>query len=156
MDGSDVRIVTIAERPDLARLVAWWQQEAFGSYGQTLDEATVTIESQTAARGPEQAFVLLADEEPAGTASLTHHDLHEEWPLTPWLASVYVQPQYRGRGYASRLVRCVEDEARTAGVGRLWLYTGSSEAFYARLGWVTERLTSDRGRTVCLMRRELF
>jgi GNAT superfamily N-acetyltransferase len=155
-DGASTRIVAIAERPDLAPLVARWQRDAFGEDGETFDQATNTIVGRVATYGPEQVFVMLVDGEPAGTASLTWSDLYEEPTLSPWLASVVVQPRFRGRGYAGRLVRRVEEAARDAGVARLWLYTGWAEAFYERLGWTTARLTSDKGCTVSLMCRDLL
>jgi predicted GNAT family acetyltransferase len=68
---------------------------------------------------------------------------------------VYVLPGFRGRGYATSLVRRVEAFAPSAGVLVLWLYTATAEALYTRLGWVRVGLEDERGETVILMRREL-
>jgi hypothetical protein len=48
-----------------------------------------------------RTFILLADGEPVGTASLAAHDLDERPDLTPWLAGVFVDPHTRGQGYAA-------------------------------------------------------
>ena len=49
-----------------------------------------------------------------GTASLIFDDLEGD-PRNPWLASVYVPAEQRGKGIASALVGAVEDAARRFG-----------------------------------------
>jgi GNAT superfamily N-acetyltransferase len=93
---------------------------------------------------------------PVGTASLVANDLPSRPDLTPWLASVLVRPQFRGRGYSAPLVRHVEGAA-AASATVLWLYTWSAEQVYARLGWERVGLERDTDRNieVVLMRRNL-
>jgi GNAT superfamily N-acetyltransferase len=57
--------------------------------------------------------------------------------LTPWLADVFLSPDFRRRGIASALVRRVVDEARTLDVSELYLFTTGPwrERLYAGLGW---------------------
>jgi GNAT superfamily N-acetyltransferase len=82
-------------------------------------------------------------------------DLVSRPDLTPWLASVFVDPPYRGRGYAARLVRRVEEAARAANTGILWLYTEDAEGLYAKLGWKTVGAELDQTVPVTLMQRRL-
>jgi GNAT superfamily N-acetyltransferase len=152
--GLAVRIVTLAERPDLVPVVAAWQTHAFPDE-ETEAAALARVSAQVAAVGPDQVFVLLVDEEPAGTASLVCQDLPARPDLTPWLASVYVAPAYRGRGYAVLLVAAVEAAADSAAIPVLWLFTASEKRLYARLGWVEVGQEVDAGKQVTLMRREL-
>jgi GNAT superfamily N-acetyltransferase len=153
-DGLGVRIVTLAERPDLVPVVAAWQTLAFPDE-ETEAAALKRVSVQVAALGPDQVFVLLVREEPAGTASLVGQDLPARPDLTPWLASVYVAPAYRGRGHAASLVAAVEAAARAAAIRTLWLFTASEKRLYARLGWVEVGQEFDAGEQVTLMRREL-
>jgi GNAT superfamily N-acetyltransferase len=151
-----ISIVTTADRPDLAPAVARWLWEAFWrhdgySFDETLAAAIETVRAKTMPR----TFVLLADHEPVGTASLAPDDLDERPDLTPWLAGVFVAPHVRGRGYATRLVITVEQEARAASFPRLWLYTLAAEGFYARLGWQTVEMIRHRARRFALMRQDL-
>ncbi len=107
--------------------------------------------------GPEETFVLFDQGVTVGTASLAHKDLEARPDLTPWLAGVFVQPAFCGRGYATALVRRVEAFASAASVPVLWLYTWTAEPLYARLGWRRAGLEMDqeRGREVVLMTRPL-
>jgi GNAT superfamily N-acetyltransferase len=152
--GLAIRVVTLAERPDLAAVVAAWQTLAFPD--EEPEAAALTrISAQVAAVGPDQVFVLVEGEEPVGTASLVRQDLPARPDLTPWLASVYVAPVYRGRGHAATLVAVVEAAARKAAIGTLWLFTESATRLYARLGWVEAGREVDAGKHVTLMRRDL-
>ena len=72
---------------------------------------------------------------PTGDEDLTEEDLPGLASLTPWLASVYVVPEWRGQGMGSALVEAVTELAQTLNVPRLYLFTPGQEAFYVRLGW---------------------
>jgi hypothetical protein len=99
--------------------------------------------------------VLFDQGKPVGTASLAHDDLAPRRDLTPWLAGVFVEPAYRGCGFASLLVRQDEAFALAASVPTLWLYTWTAESLYARLGWQRVGLATNRGEEVVLMSRHL-
>ncbi len=150
------KIAAVSDRPELAPVVAAWLVDAFGyAGGRTIEEVTALILSPPV--GPEETFVLSDQGVPVGTASLAHRDLEARPDLTPWLAGVVVQPAFRGRGYATALVRRVEAFAVAASVPVLWLYTWTAEPLYARLGWHRAGLERDqkRGHEVVLMTRRL-
>jgi GNAT superfamily N-acetyltransferase len=147
-------IVAVTDRPELAPIVATWLVSEFGYPGsRTVEELTAKILAPPI--GPEESFVLLDQDRPVGTASLSHDDLASRRDLTPWLAGVFVEPAHRGRGYASVLVRRVEAFASAASVPTLWLYTWTAESLYARLGWERVGPETDRGEEVMLMSRRL-
>ena len=154
----DRRIVTIVERPDLVAVVAGWRWREFGQPdGRTLQQTRDDVAASTATLGPTQCFVLLADDVPVGTASLAAEDLDERPELTPWLASVTVAPEARGRGYALALIQAVEAAARSAAVPTLWLFTNTAERVYARAGWRRVETVEREGKSpVALMRRDLI
>lgn len=81
-----------------------------------------------------------------GSASLIAHDMDTRPDLSPWLASVFVAPQYRGQGIGTALVRRVIREAEALGTAKLYLYTTPDKGgFYARLGWSLIERTRYRG-----------
>ena len=86
-------------------------------------------------------FVAKEAETLLGSAALVQHDMETKMELSPWLASVYVAPDYRNRGIGSALVKQVVNVAQTAGYSTLYLFTPSKENFYKSLGWLTLSLT---------------
>ena len=152
----DIEIVTTAARPELIPVASAWLWREWGiRRGRTLEQVTALVAARTAAQGPEQTFVLLDAGQPAATASFVHHDLDPRPDLTPWLASVFVHPDFRGRGHAPRVVAAVEASARAAGIVTLYLDTNTAAPLYARLGWVVFDESFDLGAPVTLMRRDL-
>ncbi len=91
------------------------------------------------------------DGQPAGTASIFNHDMETRMDLTPWLAAVYVPPEFRGRGIGSGLVKAIEALAKRLQLERLYLFTPDQEAFYARLGWTTIDTAEYRRRSNVIM-----
>lgn len=128
---------------------------AFFDYpgGYTVEEMTKLILEPPV--GPKETFVLFDGGEPAGTAALIRSDLETRPDLTPWLAGLWVQPAFRGRGHATALVRRVEAFALAASVPVLWLYTSTAEPLYAKLGWERAGVEQENGHEVVLMRRAL-
>lgn len=73
----------------------------------------------------------------------------------PWLASVFVVPEWRGKGIASALVKRVEAEAAAHGFERIYLYTPDQQALYRRLGWQDREDVEYRKEHVTVMERQL-
>ena len=132
-----------------------WRVGAFFSApgGYSVEEMTALILAPPV--GPEETFVLFDQDRPVGTAGVVHGDLDTRPDLTPWLAGVFVQPEFRGRGYATALIRRAEAFAAAACVPVLWLYTLTAEPFYVRLGWQRVGVEQEDGHDVVLMRRSL-
>ena len=149
------RIVAVSDRPDLAPVVARWRVDAFFTHpgGYTVEEMTALILAPPV--GPEEAFILFDGGRPVGTAGLVHSDLDTRPDLTPWLAGLFVESAFRGRGHATALIRQVETFALAASVPVLWLYTSTAVPLYQRLGWHRVGLEQENGQAVVLMRRVL-
>ncbi|GED21970.1 N-acetyltransferase GCN5 [Halomonas halmophila] len=145
-----------AHSPHVATL-AGWTHAAWGHLNPGRDLAA-TVEQLRADCGPAgvpSVFAVMCGELPVGMASLVVDDMSDRRDLTPWLASVYVLPEWRGHGIASRLVRRVEEEAEAHGVGRFYLYTPDQQALYRRLGWQDVEEREYRGEVVTIMQRDL-
>ncbi|MBZ9559612.1 MULTISPECIES: GNAT family N-acetyltransferase [Modicisalibacter] len=144
--------------PDSPHLdtVTRWTHDTWGHLNPALDFADRLAETrdECGEAGVPSVFVAMSGETPLGTASLIVDDMSSRPELTPWLASVFVLPEWRGRGIASALVRRVECEAREAGLERFYLYTPDQQALYRRLGWRDVESVDYRGETVTIMVRE--
>lgn len=150
-------VVSVIARPDLVEVTVRWRWNEWLRDKEPFEDALRRAQQATASgmKIP-QSFVLLVDDEPVGTASITAHDLEERPDLTPWLAGVFVVPEARGQGYAGQLVAAVEEEARRASISTLWLYTNTAERIYARVGWRTVETILHDGKPHALMRRDLL
>lgn len=143
-----------AGSPHVATL-AGWTHAAWGHLnpGMTLDDAFERLRGECGAGGVPSVFVAMHDGVPVGTASLVADDMRDRPDLSPWLASVFVLPEWRGQGIASSLVRRVEAEARDSGIALFHLYTPDQQALYRRLGWQAVEERDYRGEAVTIMRR---
>ena len=87
-----------------------------------------------AAEEEDVILCLATDGSLAGICILIENDLEGFPDIGPWLASLIVAPDYRGRGLSKRLVQETEDLARSFGEVALFLYTKSPD-FYRRYGY---------------------
>jgi GNAT superfamily N-acetyltransferase len=86
-----------------------------------------------------------------GSAAIVAQDMDSRPDLTPWLASVFVAPEYRSNGIGSNLVRHVMQKAKEAGIKMLYLFTPDRETFYQKLGWHVLSKEDYRGYSVTIM-----
>jgi N-acetylglutamate synthase-like GNAT family acetyltransferase len=91
----------------------------------------------------------------SGSAAIVENDM-DNWPdLSPWLASVFVIPDYRNQGIGSALVRHVMQQAQQSNIDKLYLYTPDREAFYQKLGWRRINTENYHGHEVSIMEADL-
>lgn len=101
------------------------------------------------------SFVAILDANVVGLACLVENDVQSHQHLTPWLASVLVAPQHRGRGIGSSLSERTTEEARVLGFPKVYLFTFDRQSFYARLGWSALEDTHYAGAPGTIMVRTL-
>jgi predicted N-acetyltransferase YhbS len=90
-----------------------------------------------------------------GSAMLVAHDMDTRLQWSPWLAGVVVAPEHRRHGVGAALAEHAAAEARALGCPALYLYTFSTEQYYARLGWQLIECSSYFGEPVSIMSRHL-
>jgi predicted N-acetyltransferase YhbS len=149
------RIEYLADRPAAAPVLAGWHHREWAELlpGWSLDQAVAELRSHTGRRQIPTTLVAVAGDQVLGSASLVVADLDGWERLSPWLASVYVLPQWRGRGIGGRLVTRAVEEARGLGVPVLYLWTAGQQGYYARLGWEFAAWAECHNRAVAVMRR---
>jgi GNAT superfamily N-acetyltransferase len=136
---ADMEIVDLAAAPQyIAQLAAWHHQQwsylnPAGTVAQRIEE----LRGHLAGTAVPRTFIALAGAALMGSASLVADDMDTHPELTPWLASVFVDPPYRQRGAGAALVRRVMTAAEQSGIATLSLFTPDQEQLYRRLGWHT-------------------
>lgn len=148
----DVRF--LAEFPGHATTLARWHHAQWSDlYADwTLQVATDELVDHATRRGIPTTLVAMEEGELLGSVSLVEEDAPElKDQGDAWLASLYVVPDARGRGWGERLVRALVAHAAAQKIERLWLFTPEHAAFYARLGWRAQGSARLRGVPVQLM-----
>ncbi len=151
-----IEVVPIAAAARDLPIFASWLWMKWGQFrGRPPARTLAYITEWTAGKDLPFGYVAYLDGLPAGIAGVVRHDLETRPDLTPWLASVFVRPDARGRGIASAVVEANAAEAARHGHNTLWLHTPDQQKLYARLGWVAIGQDRDLNEDVTLMRREL-
>jgi predicted N-acetyltransferase YhbS len=88
-----------------------------------------------------------------GSVSLVRDDLPGREDLNPWLASLYIMPRFRKRGYGRLLVQEALRLCGCFGYGRVFLFTESARAYFARFGFVVIDGALANDRPVTIMER---
>ena len=147
-----MRFEYLANYPDLIPALAHWHVAEWGGlYEDWKTEVAETEFRSQGVGGIPTTIILLEDNELVGSVSLIETDLETLPPYTPWLASLFVHPDFRGRGLGKLLVQRVVQEAAKLGVDRLYLFTPEHQAFYQKLGWEVEGYYPHRGTELPLM-----
>ncbi|QDG75498.1 GNAT family N-acetyltransferase [Labrenzia sp. PHM005] len=150
-------IIRTKDRPELAQITAEWRWNAFmqDSIYTRADAVDFDVQSASSEDLIPTVLVLLEEQTPAGMVTLCLNDVEHRPDLNPWLAGLYVEPEFRGKGYGSRLVDELEALARSAGENRLYLYTPNAEGFYMKAGWETFETFEEQKRLNSIMRKDL-
>ena len=90
---------------------------------------------------------------PLGTIALRRWFGDEPMPETPWVRQFYVFPRHRGRGVGDRLLRAVQENARSRSFERLHVATSSIEPMLTRRGWEVFRRTDHDGEPMAWLRK---
>lgn len=88
-------------------------------------------------------LIAIAGGECLGTVSIVENDLKLRKDLTPWLASLYTKPKYRGRGVAKALIDKALEVTRGLGYTKLYLRTEDASDYYRKRGWTHLETISD-------------
>lgn len=80
-------------------------------------------------------LIAISDNDCVGTISIFENDLKSQNELKPWLASLYVAPNYRGKHIAEKLINQVIAIVSGLGFRTLYLRTEHASDYYKKLGW---------------------
>lgn len=133
-----MRIEPIAAHPGrIANLAAWHHAQWSHLYDDwTLEVAMGELRDHASRAGIPTTLLLLDGDSLLGSVSIVLEDAPAlQFLGSPWLASLYVVPEARGRGLGKRLVQAAVRLAAENQVPQLLLFTPEHGDFYRRLGW---------------------
>jgi len=132
-----MNIYNLKQKPEyLNKLAAWHQREwSYLNPGQTLSDRLIKMQAYL-----NEAFIpttfVAENNNLLGSAAIIECDMDDRKEISPWLASVYVSPEFRRQGIGKELVKHVMQQAKKHGFNSLYLYTPDQESFYQSLGWL--------------------
>ncbi len=124
-------LVSIREKPQLCYQAAGWFSDKWGIKQQAyLDCMKACLANEV----PYDWFLCLEENRIIGGLGIIENDFHNRPDLSPNVCAVYVEPAYRNRGIAGRLLDLAVDRMRKKAITPLYLLTGH-QGFYERYGW---------------------
>ena len=148
-----IEIVPLGQRPDCIERLAQWHFAQWGEMNptSTVERRIDRLRGHLEPGRVPQTFVAIDGERLLGSASVVPADLPARDDLSPWLATVYVDPPFRNRGIGAALVKRAAQEAKAIGFSTLYLFTPDRAAFYAKLCWQVVELAQWNGLRVTVM-----
>lgn len=144
----------IVDCPEVVETVARW---LWGFWGNPRNyEYYHSLVAHGSADGIPLIYVAFIGGLPAGAVALLRADLFSRQDLFPWMADLYVVPEYRSRGAGSALQDLIIGKAGELGYSEIYLYTPLS-GYYEKKGWEYLGDETDRdGETVRIYRMDIF
>jgi N-acetylglutamate synthase-like GNAT family acetyltransferase len=125
----------LMEYPHYAPIIAFWNYREWHIGKEPFDEIIARYQGRLQKDKVPTTLIAIEDTMPVGSVSIKDNDLAERPDLNPWLASLLVLADYRGRDIGRRLLAAGEASAHAAGVGRLYLFTHTAAGLYEKEGW---------------------
>jgi GNAT superfamily N-acetyltransferase len=149
-------IIDLKDGPSHISTLARWHHDEWRYLNprKTLEECEAGLRRSLGATFVPSTFVALEGDVLVGSASIIVSDMDTRPELSPWLASVYIKPDFRRQGIGSTLVTAVVGRAAAEEIDKLYLFTPDQRAFYQRLGWRLMEEVVYRGHMVDVMQIE--
>lgn len=130
-------ICPLTDKPEYLNKLAKWHHAEWSYLNpeRSFEERLKDMQLDLAGNAVPATYFAEVDGKLAGSATILDDDMSTHPELGPWLASVFVDAQYRHRGIASALVRKIMQHAEEAQIKTLYLYTPGQEQLYEQLGW---------------------
>lgn len=138
--GVQFAIQHIDNNPEVLRTVATWSHVTWQSdFPHDTVDTYLNLFHHAISSGEELPCVFVAYDEshhPIGTVTLIDDDeLPQATEPGPWLAALYVLPEFREKGVGTALVHKVLEHARHLNHSQVFLYTEDKVQWYESMGW---------------------
>jgi predicted N-acetyltransferase YhbS len=138
-------------------LIAQWMFEQWPQYlaGKSLPDVAAGIEERASFDRLPLALVAIDSGTTVGTVCLKTHDLDDRIDLSPWLGGLYVAASHRCMGIGEMLINALLKEANRLGHRHLYLWTPSSEGYYAKRGWILMQRRQYKATAISIMEKQI-
>lgn len=152
-------IVYLADRPEAVPQVCRWWFDEWGPLrpDDSVEELISRVHSLLSRERLPITILAVFDERIAGTAVLKLHEMFDLYPEKQfWLGSVFVAPEFRGRGIGSSLAMKIVQIAMSRGIQALYLQTQNLDGgLYTKLGWERIEQVHYKGYDALVMVKQL-
>ena len=131
-----MKIVSLCDHPEYIDIIANWTWNEFCKVDRptvTLEQTKAKLKAQTKTSIP-HTYVAVIDGKPVGTIAYYDNNLQGS-EFTPWMGSLYVDPEMRGKSIARALILHIRKRAKAEGFDTLYLRTEHTSKYYEKLGW---------------------
>jgi GNAT superfamily N-acetyltransferase len=134
---SDIRVLPLRARPELAAVLASWAYFEWSIAMRRSWSATLERYDPASTDALPRTYVATVDDVPVGMASLRDRDSYDFLPgTTPWLCNVYVHPAMRRAGVAEALCQKLIGVAAEMGFPQVFLASSLKVgSLYHRIGF---------------------
>lgn len=145
----------LKDRPDLLPILAEWCGLEWAHLYENWDADTSRREFEASRSDGKLPITLIALEggELLGTVSLLRNDLPGREDLNPWLASLLVLPEHRGKKVATFLIQQAEELLRRLNYPEAFLFTEAASGLFQKLGWEPYEAANTNGHAVMIFRK---
>jgi N-acetylglutamate synthase-like GNAT family acetyltransferase len=154
----DINIRNLLSYPEHIEIVANWVYQEF-----CLDKPEITLDfviNRLKNRNLDKiplSLIALIDSKCVGVVSIFDNDLKTRADLAPWLAGLYVNPNYRCRGIADKLINSVLKICKKMNYDTVFLRTEHTSDYYKKRGWTfVEYATDEYNQETSVFMRKLI
>ena len=153
MCKDEVKIYQLKEKPEHLNQIAEWLYQEWGvnTEGSSLSKVKQKLETFKNINKIPINYVACKGEQLVGTFNLMQSDPPARKDLSPWFASLYVEPTFRNQGIGTLLVKHAVSIAKRFEIKKLYLCTPAQQKMYEKLGWKPIDEVKFRGKVVTIM-----
>ena len=147
----------LSERRDAIPIIGRWYNDEWGRRLRNESLETSTDRLSEYLNQDRMPFILVISEgdDILACAQLKYREMAEIYPEKEhWLGGVFVSPEHRHRGLASRLANEMVDRAPNYGVETLYVQTEQLDGgLYRHIGWTPIEQVNNKGVEILVMER---
>lgn len=131
----NLRIYNLVEHKKYIPTVAKWVYDEWSSkYGERFEVTLKKTENTCNENKIPLTLIAFIDNEPVGVVALWENDLESRRDIRPYMATLYVIPEERGKGIGKKLMEAAIQKAKELGEKRIYLIT-NIDNLYEKFGW---------------------